>query len=106
MEDNVAHNNPSIELDAHFHITVAQVTHNVVWLHLMQSIFDAMRDFQRGVWQAVYLTEEDHRSLYVQHRAVFEAIRSRQSELARSEMLIHLNFAEQRSTVYVNQNKE
>jgi GntR family transcriptional repressor for pyruvate dehydrogenase complex len=106
MAENVAHNNPSIELDAHFHITVAQVTHNVVWLHLMQSIFDAMRDFQRGVWQAVYLTEEDHRSLYDQHCAVFEAIRSRQPDLARSEMLVHLNFAEQRSSVYVNQNKE
>jgi len=103
MAENVAQNNPSIELDASFHITVAQVTHNVVWLHLMQSIFDAMRDFQRGVWQAVYLTEEDHRSLYVQHRAVFEAIRSRQPDLARKEMLTHLNFAEQRSSIYVNQ---
>lgn len=106
MAENIARNNPSIELDAHFHITVAQATHNVVWLHLMQSIFDAMKDFQRGVWRAVYLTEEDHHSLYVQHRAVFEAIRDRQPARARSEMLIHLDFAEQRSSIFVSQNKE
>jgi GntR family transcriptional repressor for pyruvate dehydrogenase complex len=106
MENNVAQNNPSIELDALFHITVAQATHNVVWLHLMQSIFEAMKDFQRGVWNAVYLTEKDHRLLSVQHRAVFEAIRDRQPEQARCAMLTHLDFAEQRSSIYVSQSLE
>lgn len=106
MEENIAQNKPSIDLDAHFHITVAQVTHNVVWLHLMQSIFDAMKEFQAGVWRAVYLTEDDHHALYVQHRAVFEAIRDRQAERARRAMLSHLGFAEQRSSIYVRQNIE
>lgn len=106
MAENIARNRPSIELDAHFHITVAQATHNVVWLHLMQSIFDAMKEFQRGVWRAVYLTEEDHRSLFIQHSAVFEAIRDRQPERARGEMLVHLGFAEQRSSIYVSQNRD
>lgn len=106
MEKNLASEKPSLELDAQFHITVAQATHNVVWLHLMQSIFDAMQEFQRGVWRAVYLTREDHRALYIQHRAVFEAISGRAPESARSEMLVHLGFAEQRSSIYVNQGRE
>lgn len=106
MEENLETGKPSLGLDAHFHITVAQATHNVVWLHLMQSIFDAMKEFQRGVWRAVYLTEEDHYSLYIQHRAVFEAIRDRQPELARSEMMTHLAFAERKSSIYVSQNRE
>lgn len=106
MAVNITHNRPSIELDAHFHITVAQSTHNVVWLHLMQSIFDAMKEFQRGVWRAVYLTEDDHRSLYIQHSAVFEAIRDHQPELARDAMIAHLDFAEKRSSVYIRQNKD
>lgn len=105
MTQNVAQNDPSLELDALFHITIAQATHNVVWLHLMQSIFSAMKEFQRGVWRAVYLTEHDHAKLFGQHRAIFYAIRDRQPDEARNAMLNHLDFAEQRSSTYVRQEK-
>lgn len=103
MERNLEGMKPSQDLDANFHIIIAQATHNVVWLHLMQSIFDAMKEFQRGVWRAVYLTEEDHRNLFLHHRAVYEAIRDRDAERARDEMLTHLTFAEHRSSAYVTQ---
>jgi GntR family transcriptional regulator, transcriptional repressor for pyruvate dehydrogenase complex len=75
-------------------------------LHMMQSIFDAMKEFQQSVWRAVYLTQEDHRDLFQHHKAVFEAIRDRDPERARDKMLIHLTFAEQRSSAYVKQSKE
>lgn len=106
MAKNVTRNEPSLELDAHFHITVAQSTHNVVWLHLMQSIFDATKEFQRGVWRAVYLTDDDHHTLFDQHRAVFDAVSAGQAEPAREAMLVHLNFAEQRSSAYVHLKQE
>jgi GntR family transcriptional repressor for pyruvate dehydrogenase complex len=105
MEGNLEERKPSQDLDANFHILIAQATHNVVWLHLMQSIFDAMKEFQRGVWRAVYLTEDDHRELFRHHRAVFEAIRDKDATRARDEMLTHLTFAEQRSSAYVRQTK-
>lgn len=103
MERNLDGMKPSQDLDANFHIVIAQATHNIVWLHLMQSIFDAMKEFQRGVWRAVYLTEDDHRQLYQHHLAVYEAIRDRDAERARNAMLAHLTFAEQRSSTYVTQ---
>lgn len=103
MEKNLEGMRPSQDLDANFHVVIAQATHNVVWLHMMQSIFDAMKEFQQSVWRAVYLTEEDHRNLYLHHRAVFEAIRDRDPERAKDAMLVHLTFAEQRSSVYVQQ---
>lgn len=106
MAENVTRNEPSLELDALFHITVAQATHNVVWLHLMQSIFDAMKEFQRGVWRAVYLTEDDHRTLYTQHRAIFAAISTGQPDTARDAILAHLGFAEKRSSSYVHLKQE
>ncbi len=106
MGENLETEKPSLELDAQFHIAVSQATHNVVWLHLMQSIFDAMKQFQMSVWKAVYLTVDDHRTLYFQHRTVLDAIRDRQPERARAEMLVHLDFAEQRSSIYVRQNKD
>lgn len=106
MERNLEGLIPSQDIDASFHVSIAQATHNIVWLHLMQSIFDAMKEFQRGVWRAVYITEEDHRQLYQHHRAVFEAIRDRDPERAREAMLSHLTFAEQRSSAYVSRQKD
>lgn len=105
MEKNLEGMKPSQNLDANFHVAIAQATHNVVWLHMMQSIFDAMQEFQRGVWRAVYITDDDHRLLFSQHRAVYEAIRDRDPERAREEMLAHLTFAEQRSSAYVNKQR-
>lgn len=103
MERNLSSMSPSEDLDANFHIVIARATHNVVWLHLMQNIFDAMKEFQQSVWRAVYLTGEDHKLLYRHHYSIFEAIRSRNPEAARTAMAEHLNFAEQRSSAYVTQ---
>jgi len=102
MERNLEGRLPSEDLDANLHIVIARATHNIVWLHLMQSIFDAMKEFQRGVWRAVYLTNEDHQLLFKHHSAVVAAIRNRDAEAARDAMMLHLNFAEQRSIAYVS----
>ena len=105
MERNLNGLKPSEDLDANFHIVIARATHNIVWLHLMQSLFDAMKEFQQSVWRAVYITGEDHHQLYQHHRNIFEAIKSRDAEAARSAMMTHLTFAEQRSTAYVARNQ-
>jgi GntR family transcriptional regulator, transcriptional repressor for pyruvate dehydrogenase complex len=105
MERNLEGLLPSEDLDANLHIVIARATHNIVWLHLMQSLFDAMKEFQQSVWRAVYITSEDHHQLYRHHRSIFEAIRSRDAEAAREAMMLHLTFAEQRSTAYVSKNQ-
>jgi GntR family transcriptional repressor for pyruvate dehydrogenase complex len=105
MERNLNGLLPSEDLDANFHIVIARATHNIVWQHLMQSLFDAMKEFQQSVWRAVYITREDHHQLYRHHRSIFEAIRLRDSEGARDAMMAHLTFAEQRSTAYVLKNQ-
>jgi len=101
MEKNLVGHQPSEDLDANLHIVIARATHNIVWLHLMQSIFDAMKEFQRGVWRAVYLTSEDHRLLYSHHAAIVTAIRAKDAKGASEAMMHHLTFAEQRSAAYV-----
>ena len=106
MRQNLETLQPSEDLDANFHIVVARATHNVVWLHLMQNIFDAMKEFQRGVWRAVYLTEEDQKQLFLHHQGVYQAINNRDAERARILMLEHLGFAEERSNLYLKKIKE
>ncbi|PKN13131.1 MAG: FadR family transcriptional regulator [Deltaproteobacteria bacterium HGW-Deltaproteobacteria-4] len=106
MRQNLETLQPSEDLDANFHIVIARATHNVVWLHLMQNIFDAMKEFQRGVWRAVYLTEDDQKQLFNHHHSVFQAIRSGDAERARVLMLEHLGFAEERSNLYLKKIRE
>ncbi len=102
MEKNLNGQLPSEDLDANLHIVIARATHNIVWLHLMQSLFDAMKEFQRGVWRAVYLTLEDHKLLFKHHSAIVTAIKDKNPEGAREAMMHHLSFAEQRSIAYVS----
>jgi len=96
----------SEDLDANFHIVIARATHNFVWLHLMQSLFDAMKEFQQSVWRAVYLTHEDHHLLFKHHQRIFEAIKARDAAGARDAMNEHLTFAEQRSSAYVTRQQQ
>jgi len=102
MAKNLEELKHSEDLDAHFHMLVARATHNVVWSHMMQSIFEAMQEFQRDVWRAVYLTEEDQRLLFSHHLKVYEMIRDRDPEGARNAMLEHLDFAQKRCSAYVS----
>ncbi|MDY0390987.1 MAG: FadR/GntR family transcriptional regulator [Desulfobulbus oligotrophicus] len=101
MRKNTEASVPSEDLDANLHLVIARATHNIVWLHLMQSLFDAMKEFQRSVWRAVYLTREDFDLLLNHHIDIVEAIRRRDPESARTIMMQHLDFAERRSVAYV-----
>jgi GntR family transcriptional repressor for pyruvate dehydrogenase complex len=101
MRRNLAGMEPSEDLDANFHIVIARATHNIVWLHLMQSLFDAMKEFQQSVWRAVYITQDDHHLLFSHHLRIFEAIKAKDAIGARDAMNDHLTFAEQRSTAYI-----
>ena len=102
MAKNLEGLKQSEDLDAHFHTLVARATHNVVWFHMMQSIFEAMQEFQRDVWRAVYLTGEDQQLLYQHHLRIYEMIRDRNPEGAREAMMEHLSFAQKRCSAYVS----
>ncbi|WP_224982912.1 FadR/GntR family transcriptional regulator [Geomonas agri] len=102
MKKNLEELQHSEDFDAHFHMLVARATHNVVWSHMMQSIFEAMQEFQRDVWRAVYLTEEDQRLLFNHHLKIYEMIRDRNPDGAREAMLEHLDFAQKRCSAYVS----
>ncbi len=106
MRQNLELGQPSEDLDANLHIIIARATHNIVWLHLMQSLFDAMKEFQQTVWRAVYLTRADHQLLYEHHSAIVQAIKIKNPQAARDAMVHHLTFAEGRSSAYVSQNQQ
>nr|WP_319392714.1 FadR/GntR family transcriptional regulator [uncultured Desulfobacter sp.] len=104
MDVQLENKKPLEDLDAKLHLQIARATHNVIWLHLMHSLFDAMKDFQRGVWHNVYALGDDTRLLFGHHKRIVAAIREHDAGAARKAMTEHLAFAEKRCADYITFN--
>jgi GntR family transcriptional repressor for pyruvate dehydrogenase complex len=82
------------ELDVAFHMAIIEASHNVVMLHMMRSMYDLLRE---GVFynrQTMFKIRATRDQLLDQHRAIFQALQSRQPEAAQAAVVTHLNFVE------------
>lgn len=83
-------------LDARFHYVITGATHNTLQLHVLDTI--------RGLWHATielaltefYREEGFLEPLMNQHRTIFEAIRAHDPELAKTSMMDHLVFVQEK----------
>ena len=94
----VAHGkrNPTLEaeLDVEFHTAIIEASHNVIILHMMRSMFDLLREgvfFNRSV---MFHNRSTRDALLDQHRAINEAIQSRDPDAARAAVGKHMDFVE------------
>ncbi len=88
--------NPSDEaaLDADFHLSIIEASHNVIMLHMMRSMFDLLRT---GVFynrQTMFKQRITRRMLLDQHRAINEALQSRDPATTRAAIEAHLEYVE------------
>lgn len=88
--------NPSDEarLDAEFHLSIIEASHNVVMLHMMRSMFELLRE---GVFynRSVMFKQRTNRAqLLDQHRAINDALQNRDPDAARAAVVEHLNYVE------------
>ncbi|WP_226554264.1 FadR/GntR family transcriptional regulator [Celeribacter naphthalenivorans] len=89
--------NPTEEarLDAEFHLSIIEASHNVIMLHMMRSMFDLLRE---GVFynRSVMFKQRTNRAqLLEQHRAIHDALQARNPEAARAAVTQHLNYVEE-----------
>lgn len=81
-------------LDAQFHMAIIEASHNVVMLHMMRSMFDLLR---QGVFynrQTMFRVRTTRGALLDQHRAINDALQSRDPAAARAAIDAHLGFVE------------
>lgn len=79
-------------LDADFHLGIIEASHNVVMLHMMRSMYELLRE---GVFynRQIMFRQNTTRSLLLdQHRAINEALQSRDAARARSAVEAHMDF--------------
>lgn len=89
--------NPAEEarLDAEFHLSIIEASHNVIMLHMMRSMFDLLRE---GVFynRSVMFKQRTNRAqLLEQHRAIHDALLDRDPEAARAAVTQHLDYVEE-----------
>ncbi|WP_160118097.1 FadR/GntR family transcriptional regulator [Pandoraea pulmonicola] len=80
------------ELDAHFHLALAEATHNLVLVHLMHAIFELLRGSVVDNYRAIVGHGADLAELIAQHRRIFNAVASHDAASAQRSLREHLTF--------------
>ena len=96
MEAAHTKRNPAEEaqLDAEFHLSIIEASHNVVMLHMMRAMFELLRE---GVFynrQIMFRQRTTRDTLLDQHRAINDALQARDAQAARAAVAAHLNYVE------------
>lgn len=81
-------------LDAQFHMSIIEASHNVVMLHMMRSMYELLRG---GVFynrQIMFKQQTKRTVLLDQHRAIHDALIARNATGAREAVEAHLNYVE------------
>lgn len=96
MEAAHAKRNPTEEarLDAEFHLSIVEASHNIIMLHMMRSMFELLRE---GVFynrQVMFKQRATRDQLLGQHRAINDALQARDPVAARAAVRAHLDFVE------------
>ncbi len=89
--------NPADEarLDAEFHLSIIEASHNVIMLHMMRAMFDLLRE---GVFynrQMMFKQRTTRELLLDQHRAINVALQARDATSARAAAEAHLTYVAQ-----------
>ena len=81
-------------LDADFHLSIIEASHNVIMLHMMRSMYQLL---QQGVFynrQTMFKQRTTRDILLDQHRAINAALQARDPAAARAAVEAHLSYVE------------
>lgn len=79
-------------LDAEFHLSIIEASHNIIMLHMMRAMFDMLRE---GVFynrQMMFRRRTTRSLLLDQHRAINTALQARDPDAARAAVEAHMDY--------------
>lgn len=100
MKQANGHGKIGEQADLDFHLAIANATHNQMLINLIRSVSDTMVISMRETRRLLYNSEEMMAILIKEHELIFEAIQSRQFDLADKSMFNHLNEVEKTQLKY------
>jgi len=93
MEKVIESLEPFGKLDFDFHLSIVEAAHNTLMLHMFASLKHVF-DFKYKISNIAKKPQEKNNILHTQHQEVYEAIKSRNPDLAGQKMEEHLQFVE------------
>lgn len=81
-------------IDADFHLAIIEASHNVMLLHMMRALYELLRE---GVFynrEILFKQRTTRQSLLDQHRAINDALQTRDPSEARNAVEAHLCYVE------------
>ncbi len=82
-------------LDAEFHLSIVEASHNIIMLHMMRAMFNLLH---QGVFynrQMIFRQRATRDDLLLQHKAINTAVQQRDPTAAREAAQAHLDFVQQ-----------
>ncbi|SFN09144.1 FadR/GntR family transcriptional regulator [Thermodesulforhabdus norvegica] len=92
MKKDVASGGLGHEADVSFHMAISYATKNPVQVRIMRNMYDILFFGIKQNLQGLYKNPENIEIIISQHRAIFEAIQSRDPEQAEEAMRRHITF--------------
>ncbi|MEW6623606.1 MAG: FadR/GntR family transcriptional regulator [Bacillota bacterium] len=90
LENDVNNNNLGAEADYNFHVLISEITGNKLYLQVMSSISDILKDAISKTRQETLTRPSGPKMILKQHENILKAIESRDSQKAREAMTEHL----------------
>ncbi|BBI33735.1 FadR/GntR family transcriptional regulator [Cohnella abietis] len=95
MERSVGHDMEGERTDLLFHLTLAKATHNSIMVRLFESIANQLETAIKEIRRVeLYSNQQVAQRLYLEHSAIYEAVRNQDPELAGQTMKQHLEHVE------------
>jgi GntR family transcriptional repressor for pyruvate dehydrogenase complex len=83
------------QIDAEFHLAIAEASHNVALIHVMHGLHNLLSTTMRHAWEVMYREPESVLMLHEQHRALLDAVLGGDPGIARDAAHLHLNYVRQ-----------
>ncbi|NPT57215.1 FadR/GntR family transcriptional regulator [Paraburkholderia elongata] len=80
------------ELDAAFHLAIADSTHNIALAHVMHGIHTLIREGMRQYHRLIDYDDAMEKQLMSQHQAIYDAVIARDAQKARKAAERHLTY--------------
>lgn len=85
---------PPPKVDADFHLTISQSSHNTIHSHLVFTIYDVFSEYFTFLIENICFNRKFYQAIYDQHVNIYKAISERNAVESREKILEHLNFVE------------
>jgi len=92
MEKDFTEGQIRFEVDFRFHTEIAAATHNTIFLHLIDTIYQLIQYSIKVYREQVFVGRGDQQKILEHHRGIFQAIEKGDPDLAELAMSTHLLF--------------